>query len=68
MIHGVIQDVDIIRLKNNEDLIDNIDWILRHGDRIYLISVAIYDTSGGFVNYLSNAGVEPSECLQLTKS
>lgn len=68
MIHGVIQDVDIIRLKNNEDLIDNIDWILRHGDRIYLISVAIYDTYGGFVNYLSNVGVEPSECLQLTKS
>jgi hypothetical protein len=59
-----------LNLDNDQILLGKIDRILVNGDRIYLMNsqaqtVAVYDTSGNFINNIDRKGRGPKEYLQL---
>ena len=68
---GLINDVEIFHLDYKKALFGEVDKIIRHKDRIYLLdirqtkSVIVYDSLGQFMNVISTYGQGPDDYLQL---
>lgn len=67
---GLIKDVDVMAL-DNDVLIGEIDEIIRYNHYLYLLdrenhTVSIYDTSGNFINNISDYGRAGDQYNQLT--
>jgi hypothetical protein len=69
---GLISDVEILNLDCEEAIFGEINKIIRHKNRIYILdkrqtySVIIYDTLGNFVNLIDKHGQGPNEYIQLS--
>jgi hypothetical protein len=69
---GLISQVEILNLDCEEAIFAEIDKIINHKNRIYLLdmdqtySVFIYDTTGKFVNVIENQGQGPNEYVHLS--
>jgi hypothetical protein len=68
---GLISKVEVFNLDCEEAIIGQIDKIIKHKNRIYLLdiwqthSVFIYDTAGNFVRVIDDQGQGPDEYVQL---
>lgn len=69
---GLISDIAIVNLANEEVILGEINKVIKKYDRIYILnknkthSVFIYDNSGNLINFISNVGNGPEEYIQLT--
>ena len=57
---GLISDIAIVNLANEEVILGEINKVIKKYDRIYILdknkthSVFIYDNSGNLINFISN--------------
>lgn len=69
---GLISDIAIVNLANEEVILGGINKVIKKYDRIYILdkdkthSVFIYNNWGNLINLILNVGNGPDEYIQLT--